>query len=117
MREKRTLEALHLGPWWRQVTFCMEVTGCFKSCVERQINEAVRKGSSKVDHILNSKTKFHQAPLIRQVMAHGLAGEQGEDLVVLRRGGGRSRGGSLQQGQRKEGRGANVKGKVEWISF
>ena len=64
----------------------MQVTGCFKSCLERQVNEAIRIASSKAVHVLNSWSEFHQAPLIMQVVAHGLAGEQGEDLVVVRRG-------------------------------
>ena len=64
----------------------MQVTGCFKSCLERQVNEAIRIASSKAVHVLKGRSKFHQAPLIRQVVAHGLAGEQGEDLVVVRRG-------------------------------
>ena len=64
----------------------MQVTGFLKSCLERQVNEAIRIASSKAVHVLNSRSKFHQAPLIRQVVAHGLAGEQGEDLVVVRRG-------------------------------
>ena len=82
----------------------MEVTGCFKSCLERQVNKALRIGSSKADHILNSKTEFHQAPLIRQVVAHGLAGEQGEDLVVVRRGGGTGRGrGGSHRGRGRRG--------------
>ena len=47
---------------------------------------AARIASSKAVHVLNSRSEFYQAPLIRQVVAHGLAGEKGEDLVVVRRG-------------------------------
>ena len=79
----------------------MQVTGCFKSCLETQVNEAIIIASSKAVHVLNSRSEFHQAPLIRQVVAHGLAGEQGEDLVVVRRGGGGGRG----RGGRARGRG------------
>ena len=85
--------------------FSMEVVGCFKSCLERQVNEAVRIASSKAKHILNSKSEFHQAPLIRQVVAHGLSGDQGEDLVVVRRRGGAcgGRGGSVRVRERRRG--------------
>ena len=83
------------------------------SRVVLKVNEAVRIASSKAKHILNSKSEFHQAPLIRQVVAHGLSGDQGEDLVVVRRGGGAGRGrvrGARGRGRR--GRSARVKGKV-----
>ena len=45
----------------------MRVLGCFSGCLERQVDEAVRIGSSKADSIMNSKTEFHQAPLVRVV--------------------------------------------------
>ena len=65
-------------------SFKMEVVGCFKSCLERQVNEAVRIASSEADHVLNSRSEFHQAPIIRQVVTRGLLGEQGEEEVVAR---------------------------------
>ena len=69
------------------------------------MNEAVRIASSKAEIILNSKSAFHEAPLIRQVVAHGLDGEQGEDLVVVRRRGGAcgGRGGSVRVRERRRG--------------
>ena len=67
-------------------SFKMEVVGCFKSCLERQVNEAVRIASSEADHVLNSRSEFHQAPIIRQVVTRGLLGEQGEEEVVARGG-------------------------------
>ena len=73
----------------------------FKSCLERQVNKGVRIASSKGEHVLNSRRKFYQAPLIRQVVAHGLAGEQGDVFVVVRRGGGGGKG----RGGRARGRG------------
>ena len=45
--------------------FSMEVVGSFHSCLERQINEAVRITSSQADFIMNSKSEFHQAPIVR----------------------------------------------------
>ena len=70
-------------------TFSMSVVGSFQSCLERQINEAVRISSNTADHILNSKSEFHQAPIVRVVTTNGLQTEQGEEEVVVRgRGGG-----------------------------
>ena len=48
--------------------------GCFSGCLERQVNEAVRIGSSKADSIMNSKTEFNQAPLVRVVPVSGWVG-------------------------------------------
>ena len=39
-------------------TFSMAMTGSFHSCLERQINEAVRITSSKADIVMNSKSEF-----------------------------------------------------------
>ena len=82
----------------------MEVVGCSKSCLDRQVNEAVRIGNSKADHVLNSRSEFHQAPLIRQVVTHGLLGEHVEELVGN---GGRGSGGGWGRGR---GRGAGARG-------
>ena len=83
-------------PLWKLVhngkkqAFSMSVVGCFQSCLERQINEAVRISSNIADHILNSKSEFHQAPIVRVVTTNGLQTEQGEEEVAVRgRGGGR----------------------------
>ena len=38
------------------------------------MNEAVRIGSSKADSIMNSKTEFNQAPLVRVVPVSGWVG-------------------------------------------
>ena len=61
------------------------------SCLERQINEAVRITSSKADFVLNSRSEFHQAPIVRLVATNGLQAEQGEEqgwVPVPARGGG-----------------------------
>ena len=71
--------------------FSMEVVGSFHSCLERQINEAVRITSSKADFVLNSRSEFHQAPIVRLVATNGLQAEQGEEqgwVPVPARGGG-----------------------------
>ena len=62
----------------QRANFSMRVLGCFSGCLERQVNEAVRIGSSKADSIMNSKAEFHQAPLVRVVPVVGLEQEQGE---------------------------------------
>ena len=50
----------------------------FNSFLERQVNEAVTVTDSRADVILNSENKFHQAPIVRVIVASGLHGEQGE---------------------------------------
>ena len=62
----------------RRADFSMRALGSFQSCLERQVNEAVRIGSSKAECIMNSKAEFHQAPLVRVVTVVGLEEEQGE---------------------------------------
>ena len=62
----------------QRAIFSMRVLGCFSGCLERQVNEAVRIGSSKADRIMNSKVEFHQAPAVRVVPVVGLEQEQGE---------------------------------------
>ena len=60
-------------------TFYMEALRNFSSCLQRQVNEAVRITSSKADFIMNSKSEFHQAPIVRVIVAAGLEREQGEE--------------------------------------
>ena len=45
----------------------MEVIGSFQSCLERQINAAVRMISSQANFIMNSESEFHQATIVRVV--------------------------------------------------
>ena len=91
------------NPLWKHCTlvhggakqdFSMEVVGCFKSCLERQVNEAVRITSSKAKHILNSKSEFHQAPLPPEWGPGGGpgGGEEGGGAGRGRVGGARGRG-------------------------
>ena len=47
--------------------------------------------SSKADFVLNSRSEFHQAPIVRLVATNGLQAEQGEEqgwVPVPARGGG-----------------------------
>ena len=50
----------------------MKPTNVFGSCLVRQVNEAVRIEMSKADCVMNSKSEFHQAPLVRVVPVNGL---------------------------------------------
>ena len=80
--------------------FSMKQTGVFRSCMVRQVNEAVRIEMSRADCVMNSKSEFHQAPLIRVVPVAGLHEEQ--EAGVDPRGGGRGGG---RGGRQARGRG------------
>ena len=76
----------------------MEFVGVNRSPLVRQVNEAVRIVISKADCIMNSKTEFHQAPLVRIVPMAGLQEEQGTGRGSLQQGGvGRGRGGQGEE--------------------
>ena len=68
-----------LAHYGEKQEFSMEVVGSFHSCLERQINEAVRITSTQADFIMNSKSEFHQASIVRVVATNGLKTEQEED--------------------------------------
>ena len=53
----------------REAEFEMKVLRTFKSCLDRQVNEAVRINISKADIVMNSKSEFRQAPVKRVVPA------------------------------------------------
>ena len=73
--------------------FSMKVIKVYRSPLVRQVNEAVRIIISKADCIMNSKTEFHQAPLVRIIPVTGLQEEQGAGRGSLEQGGvGRGRG-------------------------
>ena len=57
--------------------FSMKVVGVHRICLVRQVNEAVRIMISEAGCIMNSKSEFHQAPLVRVVPTTGLLEEQG----------------------------------------
>ena len=73
----------------------MEALRGFNSCLQRQVNEAVRITNSKAEVVMNSKSEFHQAPIVRVAVEAGLQLAQGEEEEVVARGrgrGGRGRG-------------------------
>lgn len=59
----------------------------------RQVNDGVRIQRSRADYLFNSKSEFHQHPVVRVVPMRGIQVEQGED-----QGGGRGRGRHRGQG-------------------
>ena len=81
-----------------KVEFSMKTLKGYKSCLDRQVNEAVRVTISKADTLSNSKNEFHQTPIIRVVAASGLQGDQGESheatIASSWRGGAKGRGGT-----------------------
>ena len=62
-----------------KVEFSMRVLGSFQSSMARQVNEGVRIKRSKADCLMNSKSEFHQHPVVRVVPMRGIQQEQGED--------------------------------------
>ena len=56
--------------------FEMKILRTFDSCLERQVNKAVRIVITKADIIINSKSEFRQAPIIIIVPTNGLQEEQ-----------------------------------------
>ena len=60
----------------QEAEFSMVVNQCHSSCLSRQVHEAVRITRTDAEIILNPKSKFHQAPLIRVVATNGLQEEQ-----------------------------------------
>ena len=82
----------------------MKQTNVFGSCPVRQVNEAVRIEMSKVDYVMNSKSEFHQAPLVRVVPVNSLVEEQGAGVDPrLPGGGGGAAGGRGRGGGRRPG--------------
>ena len=79
----------------------MKVCGQFQSCLVRQVNTMVCMMRAKADILLNIKSEFNQAPLVRVVALTGLQDEQedrkGNTLGV--------RGAGVQAGRGRAGRG------------
>ena len=88
-----------------KVEFSMKVLGSFHSAMARQVNEGVRIKRSKADCLMNSKSEFHQHPVVRVVPMRGVQQEQGEAVMEQRRGAGRGRGQGAAGEQRRRGQG------------
>ena len=81
----------------QHVDFSMKVLESFQSAMARQVNEGVRIKRSKADCVMNSKSEFHQHPVVRVVPMRGIQQEQGGEQR-----GGQGRGGR-GRGQRRQG--------------
>ena len=94
----------------RPAEFSMQVVGIHRSCLVRQVNEAVRIMISEAGCVMNSKSEFHQAPLVRIVPTSGLLEEQGtwaEPGPSSASGRGRGQGGGPGRRGRGRGRGTS----------
>ena len=91
--------------------FTMKVVGIFRTPLVRQVDESVRIIVSKADCVMNSKSEWHQAPLIRIIPMNGLQEEQGTGRGSLQQPGeaGRGRGGR-QPGEAGRGSGGGQRG-------
>ena len=88
-----------------QAEFSMTVLKVHRTPMVRQINEAVRIIISKAECILNSKSEWHQAPMVRVIPVSGLQEDQGAARGSLQQGReGRGRGGGRQGGGEEEAR-------------
>ena len=65
----------------------MTVLKVHRTPMVRQINEAVRIIISKAECILNSKSEWHQAPMVRVIPVSGLQEDQGAARGSLQQGG------------------------------
>jgi hypothetical protein len=81
--------------------FSMEVTGTFETCVPRLADEGmrVREVAGKVDILMNSRSEFHQPPIVRMVAVRGNINEEQQGLQ-----GARTYQGSQARDVRREGR-------------
>ena len=68
---------MHSGNIVIRAEFSMTVLKMHRTPLVRQVNEAVRIIISKAECILNSKSEWHQAPLVRIVPTSGLQEDQG----------------------------------------
>jgi hypothetical protein len=89
----------------QEVEFTMEVTERFPGAAVRQIDEGVRVITSRAKIVMNSKTQWHQPPIVRVVTDTGNvredqpgAAEAGLIVGRQRRGGGRGRGRGVGRG-------------------
>jgi hypothetical protein len=89
----------------REVKFIMEVTGRFKVPAVRQGDEGCRVRESRAKWVLNSKTEWHQPPIIRVVAESGnrnLDQEGAAEAGLVQRDRGRGRGrGRARAGRRQ----------------
>ena len=86
----------------READFRMDLVSAHSSCLERQVHEIVRIVGTKAEVILNNKSDFQQAPLVRLVAMTGLQEEQSSSLEA---------GGRQWQELGQQGRGGGAVGR------
>ena len=90
---KRTIEALPSWSWWNESRIQYDSAKKSQNSPRvRQVNEALRIIISKPEYNMNSKSEWHQAPLVRIIPMSRLQEDQGY-----------GRGSLLQGGERREG--------------
>ena len=91
----------------QEAEFSMKIIQSHSSCLSRQVHESVRISRTEAEFILNSKSEFHQAPLVRVVATTGLQEEQStaSSQGLGERTGGRSGRGARRGAGRGTGRG------------
>ena len=60
--------------------FKMEMVTSHSTCLDHQVTKMLRIGGTRVKLVLNSKSDFQQAPLVRLVATTGLLHEQSSSL-------------------------------------
>ena len=88
----------------QEAEFSMHIVGCHSSCLGRQVHEAVRISRTEAEIILNSKSEFHQAPIVRVMATSGLQEEQTSAASQGVGAGGAGRGQGAGIGSRSRGR-------------
>ena len=60
----------------QEADFYMVIIQSHSSCLSKQLHEVVMISRTEAEFIINSKSEFHQAPLVRVVATTGLQEEQ-----------------------------------------
>ena len=81
-----------------EAQFSMQVVGVYRTPLVRQVNESVRIIISKAECVMNSKSEWHQAPIVRIIPMSGLQEEQGAGRGSLQQPGEAGRGGGAGRG-------------------
>ena len=92
----------------QEAEFIMEIIQCHSTCLSRQVHEAARILRTDAEIILNSKSEFHQTPLMRVVATNGL---QEEQTSAGSQGLGAAAGSSSQGRRGRGGRGGGGQGR------
>ena len=92
----------------QEAEFSMKIIQSHTSSLCRQVHEAVRISRTQAEVILNSKSEFHQAPLVRVVAMTGL--QEDQSPAAGQGAGGRGQGVGAGAGERQGTRGRGLRG-------